>query len=106
MVTSTLKIIVTAKMNGLKSSNQVGANPLHISSSSFYRNSILFLSTAALFGQGPLLEVDGDSKNRLVQSVAIQRYIASKVGLLGKDEWETFEIDMMAETLWDLRCCK
>ncbi|KAL0280897.1 UNVERIFIED_CONTAM: hypothetical protein PYX00_002055 [Menopon gallinae] len=62
------------------------------------------LKPTAPFGQGPLLEIDGDPKKRLWQSVAIQRYIASLVGLRGSDDWEKFEVDMMAETLWDLRC--
>lgn len=59
--------------------------------------------SAAPFGQGPLLEIDG---KRLWQSVAIQRYVADLVGLRGSDDWEKFQIDMMAETLWDLRCRK
>ncbi|XP_020279883.1 glutathione S-transferase-like [Pseudomyrmex gracilis] len=52
------------------------------------------------FGQVPVLEVDG----KLVwQSVAICRYLATRYGLAGKDDWESLEIDVAVDTIHDMR---
>lgn len=57
----------------------------------------------APFGQGPLLEIDGEV---FWQSVACQRHVAELVGVAGKDNKEKTKIDIMAESVWDVRCCK
>lgn len=51
-------------------------------------------------GQMPLLEVDG---KRAHQSLAITRYLAKQVGLVGADAWEDLEIDTVVDTINDLR---
>jgi glutathione S-transferase len=51
-------------------------------------------------GQMPLLEVDGKV---LYQSLAIVRYLANVVGLVGKTPLENWEIDAAADTVNDLR---
>ena len=53
-----------------------------------------------MFGLLPILEVDGKSIN---QSIAISRYLAKKVGLVGKDDWEDLEIDAIVDTQNDFR---
>lgn len=50
-------------------------------------------------GQMPVLEVDGQ---RIGQSGAIARYLAKKVGLAGSDDFESFLIDSVVETINDL----
>ncbi|XP_058788916.1 glutathione S-transferase-like [Phymastichus coffea] len=52
------------------------------------------------FGQLPVLEVDGQ---RIAQSNAIARYLARKHGLVGADEWEAMQCDMLVDSLGDLR---
>lgn len=51
-------------------------------------------------GQMPVLEVDG---KRAHQSLAITRYLAKQVGLVGADAWEDLEIDTVVDTINDLR---
>nr|QHU80053.1 glutathione S-transferase S6 [Bemisia tabaci] len=51
------------------------------------------------FGKLPILEIDGKVVH---QSLAINRYLARKAGLLGKNDWEMLKIDMIVETLSDL----
>ncbi|XP_071455241.1 glutathione S-transferase-like [Hetaerina americana] len=51
------------------------------------------------FGKVPILEEDG---KQVTQSLAIERYLARKFKLTGKDEWEALECDVAAETLGDL----
>jgi len=53
-----------------------------------------------LFGQLPLLRIDG---LRLVQSQAIVRYVAHKVGLSGATPAEAALVDMVAEAAKDCR---
>lgn len=53
-----------------------------------------------MYGFLPLLEVDGKMVN---QSIAIARFLAKKVGLVGKDDWENLEIDAVVDTQNDLR---
>ncbi|KAH7704871.1 GST-5 protein [Aphelenchoides avenae] len=53
----------------------------------------------APFGQLPYLEVDG---KQLAQSNTINRYLARKFGLAGKDEWEQAWVDAMADWLLDV----
>lgn len=51
-------------------------------------------------GQMPILEVDG---KRAHQSLAITRYLAKQVGLVGADAWEDLEIDTAVDTINDMR---
>jgi len=51
-------------------------------------------------GQMPVLEVDG---KRAHQSLAITRYLAKLVGLVGADAWEDLEIDTVVDTINDFR---
>ncbi len=51
-------------------------------------------------GQLPILEIDGKS---LFQSIAICRYLAKKVGLVGNTAVEDYEIDNAVDNLNDLR---
>ena len=53
-----------------------------------------------LFGSVPLLVIDG---MKLVQSGAIIRYLARKGGIAGRDEREQVFVDMVAETIGDLK---
>jgi glutathione S-transferase len=53
-----------------------------------------------LFGQMPLLEIDG---LELVQSQAMVRYVAAKTGLAGKTPAEVALVDMTAEFIRDAR---
>ncbi|VEN61543.1 unnamed protein product [Callosobruchus maculatus] len=52
------------------------------------------------FGQVPLLEHGGKAAH---QSMAIARYAAKQVKLVGKDDWEDLEIDAAVDTVNDLR---
>lgn len=54
-------------------------------------------------GQVPVLEVDG---NLVYQHMAICRYIGKIVDLVGENEWEDLQIDMMADTINDFRLSK
>lgn len=55
------------------------------------------------FGQVPALEYNGKIVG---QSIAIARYVAKQVKLVGKDDWEDLEIDAMVDTVNDLRASK
>lgn len=55
------------------------------------------------FGQTPILTVDGKIAN---QSVAIARYAAKKVKLVGSNDWEDLEIDAIVDTINDFRISK
>lgn len=55
---------------------------------------------ATPFGQLPLLEVDGI---RVHQSCAIMRYVAKRVGLAGSNDWESLLIDVVCDTVNDLK---
>lgn len=50
--------------------------------------------------QIPVLEVDGQ---RVHQSLAIERYLAKRVGLTGDNDWENLQIDSVVDTVNDLR---
>lgn len=52
------------------------------------------------FGQVPVLEHNGKLAH---QSVAIARYLAKQVNLVGKDIWEDLEIDAIVDTINDFR---
>ncbi|XP_075222661.1 glutathione S-transferase-like [Lycorma delicatula] len=52
------------------------------------------------FGKVPVLEVDG---KQLHQSIAIARYLCKKAGLAGKTEYEDLMIDIVVDTISDLR---
>lgn len=51
------------------------------------------------YGKLPVLEVDGKKVN---QSVAIERCLAKKYKLVGKDDWENLQIDALVDTFVDL----
>uniref|UniRef100_A0A7S3PCE3 Glutathione transferase n=1 Tax=Aplanochytrium stocchinoi TaxID=215587 RepID=A0A7S3PCE3_9STRA len=55
-----------------------------------------------LFGQLPLLEIDG---LKLVQSKAIVRYLARRANMVGWTPAESVMVDMCAETITDMRAC-
>ncbi|KAJ8968767.1 hypothetical protein NQ314_002116 [Rhamnusium bicolor] len=55
------------------------------------------------FGQIPVLEHEGKTAH---QSIAIARYLAKQVKLIGKDDWEDLEIDAAVDTVNDLRQSK
>uniref|UniRef100_A0A914D361 glutathione transferase n=1 Tax=Acrobeloides nanus TaxID=290746 RepID=A0A914D361_9BILA len=50
------------------------------------------------FGKMPVLEVDGKP---LAQSFTIARFLARKHGLAGKDDWESAQIDAIADFMKD-----
>lgn len=50
--------------------------------------------------QLPVLDVDG---KRMHQSGSIARYLGKQVGLAGDNEWESYEIDAVADTVMDFR---
>ncbi|KAG5680355.1 hypothetical protein PVAND_009865 [Polypedilum vanderplanki] len=50
--------------------------------------------------QMPVLEVDG---KRAHQSLAMARYLAKQVGLVGSNDWEDLEIDTVVDTINDFR---
>ncbi|GJQ67274.1 hypothetical protein Trydic_g15973 [Trypoxylus dichotomus] len=52
------------------------------------------------FGQLPIYEENGKIVN---QSLAIGRYVAKKVKLVGDNDWEDLEIDAIVDTVSDLR---
>jgi glutathione S-transferase len=54
-------------------------------------------------GQMPMLEADG---RKMFQSLAICRYLAKKVGLMGSTDFENYEIDNAVDTVNDLRTSK
>lgn len=54
-------------------------------------------------GQMPILEVDG---KRVHQSLAMCRYLAKQVGLVGADAWEDLQIDTVVDTVNDFRLSK
>uniref|UniRef100_A0A1B6J6C7 glutathione transferase n=1 Tax=Homalodisca liturata TaxID=320908 RepID=A0A1B6J6C7_9HEMI len=55
------------------------------------------------FGRIPYLEVDGKV---LTQTIAIARYLGKEAGLGGRNNWEDMQIDIMADTIVDLRTRK
>lgn len=64
---------------------------------------LLYIYLAAPFGQMPLYEENGKVG---WQSLAIARYVAKKVKLVGDTDWENLEIDAIADTITDLRLSK
>lgn len=55
------------------------------------------------FGQMPILEHNGKVVN---QSIAIARYVAKQVKLVGNNDWEDLEIDSIVDTINDFRMSK
>lgn len=58
------------------------------------------LKPSTPFGQLPCIEQNGKKVN---QSVAIERFVAKKAKLTGKDEFEDLEIDAVVDTITDLK---
>lgn len=52
------------------------------------------------FGKVPILEIDG---KKVTQSRAICRYLGREAGLAGKDAWEDLQIDIIVDTVDDVR---
>lgn len=52
-----------------------------------------------IFGQAPVLEVDGQE---LAQSFTIARYLARMFGIAGKDAFEEAQADMYVDCISDL----
>ncbi|CAG7837520.1 unnamed protein product [Allacma fusca] len=57
------------------------------------------IKTKMLFDQAPLLEFEG---RRLVQSLAISRFLARRYNLAGKDEYESAECDQIVDACRDI----
>lgn len=57
-------------------------------------------------GQVPVLSMPENGGKFVHQSVSICRYLAKKVGLSGKTDYENFEIDSIVDTVNDLRVSK
>lgn len=55
------------------------------------------------FGQVPVLEIND---KKVHQSVAISRYLAKTLNLVGLNDMEDLEIDSMVDTIVDLRSSK
>jgi glutathione S-transferase len=54
------------------------------------------------FGQAPVLEIiEGNKTTRIAQSNAIERFLARRFNLLGKDEVESARVDMINEQIVD-----
>jgi glutathione S-transferase len=68
--------------------------------SNFEEFDALRTSGDLLFGQLPLLEIDG---MKLVQSQACVRYVARRNGMAGKDQAEQARADMVVELIKDAR---
>jgi len=58
------------------------------------------LKQKTLFGQLPILEIDG--KTEIYQSRAICRYLAKQFGIAGKDDIEQAQADMYVDGLYDI----
>ncbi|KAF5279371.1 hypothetical protein FQA39_LY05481 [Lamprigera yunnana] len=58
------------------------------------------LKEQTLFGQLPILEIDG---KRVNQSIAICKYLARQVNLNGGDDWEDLQIDSIVHTIDDFK---
>ena len=54
-------------------------------------------------GQMPVLEIPENGGKKIHQSISICRYLAKKVGLDGKTDYENFEIDSIVDTVNDFR---
>lgn len=67
---------------------------------SLLHRNVLLCVLATPFGKLPVLEENGKP---LTQSTAIARYLGKKAGLAGKDDWENLQIDIIADTLTDMR---
>lgn len=50
------------------------------------------------FGKLPVLEIDGKVCH---QTMAICRYLAKKLNLAGRNDWESLQIDIVVDTLID-----
>lgn len=52
------------------------------------------------FGKVPVLEVDG---KKVHQTTAILRYLAKQYKLIGDTPWDALQIDIIADTIGDLK---
>ncbi|KAL0280899.1 UNVERIFIED_CONTAM: hypothetical protein PYX00_002057 [Menopon gallinae] len=66
----------------------------------FDRNDWPKIKPTCPFGKVPVLEIDGKTTH---QSTAICRYLAKQQNLCGKNDWESLQIDMIVDTISDLR---
>lgn len=66
-------------------------------------NDEIIFSLATPFGQVPILEHNGKI---VFQSQAICRYLGRELKLAGNNNWESMEVDMIVDTLTDLRMSK
>uniref|UniRef100_A0A914CPB0 glutathione transferase n=1 Tax=Acrobeloides nanus TaxID=290746 RepID=A0A914CPB0_9BILA len=64
----------------------------------FYKTNPEFKKLTMPFGQVPVLEVDG---KMLPQSFTINRYLARKYGLAGKDDFEQATVDAIGDSVMD-----
>lgn len=62
-----------------------------------------YLFTESLFGQLPILEIDGKI---FAQSVSMSRYLGRKYGLAGSNGEEELEVDQVVDFIMDLRTSK
>lgn len=61
---------------------------------------VLLLVVGTPFGQIPVLEINGKPYN---QTLAICRYFAKKLNLMGENDWEAFQADAIVDTITDYR---
>lgn len=63
-----------------------------------------FLLPAAMpMGAMPVLDIDG---KRVHQSVAMTRFLAKEVGLVGENSWQDMEIDIIVDIIKDFLSSK
>lgn len=63
-------------------------------------NNDYFHISATPWGKVPVLEVDGKVVS---ETLAICRYLAREAGLAGESNWESLQIDMLADVAMDMR---
>lgn len=79
---------------------------INLGITSYYKKVIrimAFLYLETPFGKLPILEIDGKV---LHQSAAICRYLGEEFGLGGSSKWENLQINMIADTIQDIKNSK
>ncbi|KAF5279376.1 hypothetical protein FQA39_LY05486 [Lamprigera yunnana] len=66
----------------------------------FAHNEWLNIKPSMPFGKVPVLEYDG---KQFHQCIAICRYVAKKVNLVGSDDLENMEIDAVVDTIYEFK---